>query len=81
MTLSNSTKARSSKARGGVVGGVATRGFREVKVAVEGEAGEVNTQQISGMVLIKLFESKIKIMLKLQIGQILAISKSDQSGV
>ena len=35
----------------------------------------------SGAVLTKLFESEIKFMLKLQIDQILTVSKADLSGV
>jgi len=43
---------------------------------------EMNNRNNSpGVVLIKLFESEIKFMLKLRIGHILTMSKSDLSGV
>ena len=49
-----------------------------LNIKVQVRDGEFQARSVA--VLIKLFESEIKFMLKLQIGQILTSSKSDLSG-
>ena len=51
----------------------------EITTCITSNLVLIKTDKRTGVMLIKLLESEIKIMLKLQIGQILNMSKSDLS--